>query len=400
MTLDKDTIAVLRPVVEYARSELSDMEPDDVPVGLRKATKSSARTLPPPIARSVVRELIDSERFRSAVRDRFDSGGTTDADLAAFLDDPQIGLERIASRVDASNDRKAENDLATANRKIVLLTGQLEEAKARMRAARADHLDALGAARNSVSEGHQRAEARNTELRKVVSAQTSEIDDLNRQMRDLRDELAEMQDRLESATERARRRAASSGQPGRGARSDASPSDPLEFARWLDVAERNARPFRNRSVPDKSVDVPDPLRVPAGISPDSASMLSSLVEQSPTRFIIDGYNVAGEIYGEQFATRDARDDVVRRAGRLMLSTEVDVLVVFDGPDEDGRDGFQSSAGVSIRFSRGEKADDMIVELIHGAPSRTVVVTNDRELRDRCAIDGCVPVWATAFVEWS
>ncbi len=180
MTLDKDTIAVLRPVVEYARSELSDMEPDDVPVGLRKAAKSSARTLPPPIARSVVRELIDSERFRSAVRDRFDSGGTTDADLAAFLDDPQIGLERIASRVDASNDRKAENDLATANRKIVLLTGQLEEAKARMRAARADHLDALGAARNSVSEGHQRAEARNTELRKVVSAQTSEIDDLNR----------------------------------------------------------------------------------------------------------------------------------------------------------------------------------------------------------------------------
>jgi len=76
-----------------------------------------------------------------------------------------------------------------------------------------------------------------------------------------------------------------------------------------------------------------------------------------------------------------------------------VIVVFDGPDEDGRDGFRSSEGVSVRFSRGEEADDTIVDLVHTDPYRTVVVTNDRELRDRCSIDGCVPVWASAFVAW-
>ncbi len=62
MRLDKDTIAMLRPVVECARIELSDMEPDDVPTGLRKVAKSSARTLPPPFARSVLQELISSEK--------------------------------------------------------------------------------------------------------------------------------------------------------------------------------------------------------------------------------------------------------------------------------------------------------------------------------------------------
>ncbi len=400
MTLDKDTIAMLRPVVECARIELSDMEPDDVPTGLRKVAKSSARTLPPPFARSVLQELISSEQFRGAVRDRFGSGGNSDTDLETFLDDPQIGLERLAARVDASNDRKAEGDLAVANRRIIVLTGQLEEAKVRMKAARADHLKALGEARNSVSEGHKRAEARAEELRRIVAVKTSEIGELNGEIRDLRDDLVEMRNRLEVVMERLRKRAESSDPSGRGVRTDASPSDPLEFARWLDVVERNARPFRTRSRSDRPPTVTDPLRVPAGIPPDSASALSSLVEQSPTRFIIDGYNVAGEIYGERFATRDARDDVLSRAARLVRSSEADVLVVFDGPDEDGREGFRSSAGVSVRFSRGEKADDMIVDLVHAEPHRTVVVTNDRELRDRCTIDGCLPVWATAFVEWS
>ena len=165
------------------------------------------------------------------------------------------------------------------------------------------------------------------------------------------------------------------------------------------MVERTARPFRTKDLSIGSPEVLDPLRVPAGISPESSSTLTSLIEQFPVRFIIDGYNVAGEIHGERFATREARDDVVSRAGRLARSSDAEVVVVFDGPDEDGRKSFRSSPGVSVRFSRGEQADDTIVDLVHAEPLRNVVVTNDRELRDRCTIEGCVPVWATAFVEW-
>ncbi len=400
MTLDKHTIAMLRPVVESARGELADMDPDDVPARLRKAAKSSARTLPPPIARSIVNELIESARFRESVRDRFDSGGITDADLSAFLEDPQIGLDLIATRVAASNETDAESDLAAANRKIVSLTGQLKEAKLRLKTVRAGQMEALGQAHDSMSEGHKRAEIKNAELHKTAVALDSEVSRLTDQTDDLRHELTEMQVRLEAAMKRSRRRADSEGTHARGARSDPSPSDPVAFARWLDMVERRARPFRSRTTSRGSFEVLDPLEVPPGISPEASSTLTSLIEQGPARFVIDGYNVAGEIHGDRFATREARDDVVSRAGRLARSSGAEVIVVFDGPDEDGREGFRSAAGVSVRFSRGEKADDTIVDLVHADPDRTVVVTNDRELRDRCTIDGCVPVWATAFVDWS
>jgi predicted RNA-binding protein with PIN domain len=123
------------------------------------------------------------------------------------------------------------------------------------------------------------------------------------------------------------------------------------------------------------------------------------LEQRPDRFILDGYNIAGEIHNAEFSTRSARDDVVHRAGRLARCTEAEVLVVFDGQDDQASSGFRTSEGVIVRFSRGEKADDVIVALVAGDAMRTVVVTNDRELRDRCTATDCVPIWSTAFVEW-
>ena len=64
MTMDKRSLAMLNPVVESAREELADIEQDDVPASLRKAARSSARRLPPPLARSIVQELTRSESFR------------------------------------------------------------------------------------------------------------------------------------------------------------------------------------------------------------------------------------------------------------------------------------------------------------------------------------------------
>jgi len=65
MTMDRHAIAVLQPVIICARSVLADMEFDDVPVALRKIATSSARTLPPPFAKSVIRELT-TKRIRMA----------------------------------------------------------------------------------------------------------------------------------------------------------------------------------------------------------------------------------------------------------------------------------------------------------------------------------------------
>ena len=68
MNVNKHTLAVLDPIVEAAREVLADMERDDIPAGLRKVARSSARTLPPPFARSVVRELARSDRSEFFLR--------------------------------------------------------------------------------------------------------------------------------------------------------------------------------------------------------------------------------------------------------------------------------------------------------------------------------------------
>ncbi|GMQ93111.1 MAG: hypothetical protein BMS9Abin12_0588 [Acidimicrobiia bacterium] len=399
VTWDKPTLDFLLPVIESTRRELADMEPDDIPAGLRKVAKSSARSLPPPFARSVVQELIDNEPLRDATRVRLESLVSIDADLVTFLDDPVVGLETIAGRVHRENELAADNDLVSANQQIAILNDQLAEAKRRLADTRSEHTRELRETRKSLSDGQKRIKARNGELREIVEVQRSEIRSLTEKVAGLHSDVSEIGTRLEAATVRVRRRSEANISNGRALRADTTPADPLEFARWLDVIERNARPFRARSgvehVPAESL----PLRVPPGVAPDSGPALASLIEQSPTRIVIDGYNVAGAIHGERFSTRDARDDVVGRAGRLARSTTAEILVVFDGPDADGSTGFQSTAGVSVRFSRGDEADDVIADLVRTERGRTIVITNDRELRDRCTIEGCVPVWATAFVEW-
>jgi hypothetical protein len=215
----------------------------------------------------------------------------------------------------------------------------------------------------------------------------------------LSNEIDSSEERVASAVRRSRRRGEGGALSGQPHRIDPTPSDPLELAIWLDTLERNVRPFAERGTAAGSEALVEPLRVGPGVAPDSGSVLASLIAQRPRRFLLDGYNISGEIYADGFATRSARDDVVHRAGRLARSTQADVYVIFDGPDDEGRKGFRSSGGVIVRFSRGDKADDVIAALVASDPEGTVVITNDRDLRGRCTIEGCIPIWSTAFLEW-
>lgn len=400
MKMDKHTLAVLDPLVEAAREVLADMEHDDVPAGLRKVSRSSARTLPPPFARSVIQEMVGRESFRAAVAQQYGSGSTTVDDLVAFLDDPEKGLERITEHGSVLKDLAERSDLDAATEKIGELEGRLVEAKRRGAVMRTQHAHELDAARSSATKGQLRVEARIEKLKASVSEKQAEIEDLHDEIIRLSDDLSSKEMRLQAAIERDRRRSETAGQPTQEARSDATPSDPVELARWIDRVERNTRPYRESGPVGASTDTRMPLSIEPGVAPDSGSVLVSLIDQRPRRFILDGYNIGGEISAEGFSTRLARDDVIGRAGRLARSSEAEVLVVFDGPDDEDRSGFRSSAGVLVAFSRGEKADDYIAALVDSDPHRTVVITNDRDLRDRCTIDGCVPIWSTAFLEWN
>ena len=399
MTIDRSALEILLPLIESAREELADMEADDIAQGVRKAARSSARTLPPPLARSVVNELMHSDSFRSGVAERYFALSDPDEDLTLFLDRPVEAMERITERANALVEDDVRSDLDAASKRIRTLESQLAEAKRRNAALLARHVLDLDAARSSVSVAQVRAEDRIQKMAAAISVEQSEVSALKHDLVVLADELASAEERLASVVQKNRRRSEGGGHAGQQPRTDSTPSDPLELAIWLDGVERNVRPFRERGTLTGGRAIAEPLCIDPGVAPDSASALASLLDQHPARFLLDGYNIGGEIHADGFATRSARDDVIHRAGRLARDTEADVLVVFDGPDDEGRSGFRSAAGVIVRFSRGVKADDVIAGLVAADPERTVVITNDRDLRDRCSVDGCIPIWSTAFLEW-
>jgi hypothetical protein len=308
-------------------------------------------------------------------------------------------MERITARGAAQTESEMQADLVTALSTIEKLEGRLAEAKRRNAALRILQGEELEAARSSVSDGQIRAEARLERIAAEISKRDDHVSVLEAEVATLSNELILSEEKLAAVVEKSRKRNGARVQPGQRYRTDSTPSDPLELASWLDSVERNVRPFRARRVSAGSTAAIERLQIDPGVAPDSASALASLIEQQPYRFLLDGYNIGGEIHAGEFATRVARDDVIRRAGRLARSTEAEVLVVFDGPDDEARSGFRSSGGAVVRFSRGVKADDVIAALVASDPARTVVITNDRELRDRCSVDGCVPIWSTAFLEW-
>jgi hypothetical protein len=391
--------SVLRNVISVARRELADRDTDDVPARLRRVAKNSSRKLPPPFADSVLRELRESDDFRTAVRDRWEEEGIDDPVGLAFLDDPDEAIDEVvASSKDVQLER-SERELAEAHTRNESLERQLSEAKRRVASLRYEHEQALGR-RQEVEDASKAGMARaigelEVDLReaRLVSERLSE------RVHELETALEAAAERFARSVEReARRRAPVS--TTRDLRAVEPPKDPEAFAEWLDTVERVQRPYREVDLVAEPAESPDPIVIPNGVQPDTAEAVAAVVAQRPDVVIIDGYNVAGSLSQEAFSTRSARTSVVAKAERLGASSGADVVVVFDASQAEGRASFRSTGGVDVVFSQGCSADDEIVAMTRRFGERTVVVTNDRELRERCSPYGVVSLWSDALVEWA
>lgn len=395
-------VRVLSKVVDVARTELRDMDDDDVPSKLRMVAKSSARVLPAPFAQSILKEIRNNDEFRTAVHGRWNDVGADDPVGLAFLKDP-AGSDALVAR---TNQERADTELVKKTKddaqRIVALERQLREAKRRLKDERTDH-EAIISGLASRDEERRESLVRSAETASGArdDAETH-IDELEDVVASLRAQLADADERLRRGTDREKRKSAASIAP----RTDERPllpTDPVALAVWLDTVERIQRPYRLADRGESGSGLVEPLEVPDGISPDDRNAVLALIEQRPEMIVIDGYNVAGLLSTGPVASASNRVTVISRADRLAAVSGSNVIVVFDAQGagaHDTRSHFVSSGGVDVRFSTTESADDHIVDIILSGPKRSVVVTNDRELRERCLIDGCVPVWATAFVDWS
>lgn len=399
----------LRSVVAAARRELRDREPDEVPARLRKVAASSARTLPPPLEKALVEFMAADESFRSAVAERWEGSDADDPIGALFLDRPDEALVAAETAAGVEAERVRVASTREEERRIGELEARLDEARNRMSELRRDHAAELGAqreadrsARRQLIERAMLAERRLADAERAGETLATERDDLLTQV-------AALEQRVRDA-----RRVHAEGStndvsaPGRPSitRSMAlspplsMPSDPLDMARQLDRIERLSRPYRHAHGGSEPGRHAAEWRLPAGVAPDMPEAMDAIADLGVDLVIVDGYNVAGMVLDEGFHRRVGRDRVASIANGIRRRTGARVLVVYDAAGIEGRREVRSELGVDVLFSQGRTADDEIVAMVAELDARIAVVTNDRELRDRCSPYGAITVWTDSLLAWS
>ena len=396
--MKQQELSVLSNVIAVARRELADRDDDDIPARMRPVAKRSGGRLVLPLQRSLIKYIRTSETFRESVLERWEAEGLDDAVGLGFLEDPESGIDKVNEQAEARNLVALQTDLDRAAQTIQTLESQIVEAKSRLTDASKQH-------REELAKHDDAAAISRVSLDKAVAGLNSRVEHLEAAqdthagvVRQLDAEIDDLTDKLDRSTARARKKA----------RTDhvrvrqliAPPSDPLEFAGWLDTVEKQQRSFRESRGNDADTAPHEPpLRVPGGLQPDSRAALSAVIDQRPDVVYIDGYNV-GAMLTDHIGTAKSRTMVVSIADRLASAARGRVVVVFDAVGMEGRKRVPSPGRAEIRFSLTQIADDEIVEMIRANPSRAVVITSDRELSERCAAEGCATVWSEALVQWA
>jgi predicted RNA-binding protein with PIN domain len=146
-------------------------------------------------------------------------------------------------------------------------------------------------------------------------------------------------------------------------------------------------------------DAPDdldarPLRLPDGVHPETTEAARWLLDAARTLFV-DGYNVSLTLRpGQPLETQ--RRWLIDRLRPLAAQGRVVPVVVFDG-DQSAPSG-TTSAGVEVRFTPATlTADDDIVFSVTVTGGSVLVVTDDRELRERVRAEGANVIGGRAFL---
>ena len=120
--------------------------------------------------------------------------------------------------------------------------------------------------------------------------------------------------------------------------------------------------------------------------------------------ILDGSNIIRNLYNVQ-QEADFRlekilsDNLMRMLQQLNSEEDIRVEVYFDGPK---RDVFCMGGLVDVWFSKNKKADDLIVnsvqEITNCYGGEVLVVSQDKDLRDRCSRLGAHTMSAREFIQ--
>jgi hypothetical protein len=396
-----DDLSILANVIAAARTELSDLDPEDIPNKLSGAASATGKRIPPPHQRAILAHIENDDGFREAVRERLAEAGPEDPLAFEYLDDPGSARPKIELAVAAGFIESLEAAVAAEKAKTAKVEAKLAESRTRVEGARKESAQQLSAKAEADKRSRTGLEKAARDADDRAGRATDEARVLEQELKERDEMIAALEARLVKLSEKRTKRRANRQARGDPSRAEVQ-SDPIDIAKDLDSRERGLRTFREAHLASESVARDQmPLVIPKGLSSADAAALDAVIAQVPERVIIDGYNVAGLVDPERFSTREARDDVINRAAKLVRKTDAAVVVVFDAQrSSEGTTTFTSPIGVEVVFEGDTIADDTIIEMVHARPDRCVVITNDREIHNRAQRSDCVTVFSSAFVSWT
>lgn len=395
---------LLAPAVEAARTALRRLDRRDVPAPLRRVASHSGGELPPPLRTSLLRALDENEWLRAESLDAWPAADPTAPGAAGasalFLQRPphwQLDVGRLAAEHDRAGQeealRRLERELEAAQGEAAETRRRLDDVRAETELQRSRFAAETARLRSRAQESRppaepgddarlRAAEAARSAAAADAAAAAREVGRLREQLRTVRRERAALLRRLEAGA-------------GRGGWSG---DDAVVLARHLDQLEGSVRPQPPTADTGPGSVPPNPMSLPAGISPDQAAAVTWLLDQHPLTLIVDGYNLAFRLDPDAAPERARlRLEGELAALRRLARGPVRVVVFYDGVHPDGS---SAPGGLEVRFSGADgSADEDILESVPQFPPPVVVVSDDREVREGSERHGALGLWSTALAAW-
>jgi len=407
MNITRHLRSVLGSSIEAARAALRDLDDEEVPARLRSIAKRGDGKLPLPLTRTLLQRIDEDEWFRGKALEALERQGSVDAVSRTYLKREPGWWMAVAQAVAEAEAADAVDRLqqlertsetlrtrATADRaKLKAVRRELDRAEKASRDAVDDRLEPLRAAAATARSERDRAEAEVAAMHEAVAAAVADRLEAERTAAGLSQQI-----RSVKRTAAQLRRSVSAGP------SASIPREPLEVARWLDRASATLTPYREAETAATRVariSRAERVLVPAGIAPDSAASVDALSGIDGITVLIDGHNLLGVLDVSTMATGRARRALIASLGKLTRHLGDSVIeVVFDSDLEEGRSSSVSQLGVVVRFAQGDLiADDLIVEHAEKLRGAAVVISDDREVRERCGGYGATVLWSQALADW-
>lgn len=382
---------LVQPALAAAHRALNRLEPEDLPAALRPVRAASMkRTLPPPLRKTLMVHL-DEPWLRTLALEELGAGESR-SDLASklFLVRDSGWKEALAELAAQDFQRSQEDRIAALERDLTRERWKNDQLSRRLAEAERRAQGAIDA-----DQAHRRADemsARLAALQRRIRELEATLNQHAIESRRLAEHLTEADDRISYLRGRlgqADTAEAVGDETGRTFGRGTSE----ETARMLDGLMEVLRP--SPDPPQHKPVEPERIALPAGVSPDSAEAIDWLLTvRRRLVLVVDGHNIAHDLNASP--GRSARDRVVAEVARLrrLADGPIAAIVFFDTSHEAEA---HTNFGVSVRYVTD--ADEAIEAFVAQADSPTVVVSTDKEVRERARAHGAIGLWGLALSRW-